>query len=525
MDVLTTHGSVSASDLERVISLMRGQGGCLANLLLREGILDEEQLFFLLRRRLELPIIADSRLRRLKLPPEAARRLPRALAREVQALPVAYEPGKGLLTVAMLDPTDAEAVARIRQSANVPSVKPLLARRSPLAAMINQLYGDAGEVEVKSAPNHPAVPAAAPQRRRPRETAPQPNQGSREATVQIDPAMEQDIKAMGEVTGMVDAKTTVMKPQHMPGPTSPARADDQTTPPVKGARAGEPRRQVVARSLLKDGAADPPATMEGSGNFPPVPVAIDPDEPTPVRAIPVPPRQRPAPPMPPASETQELDLDAIEVDDEDDLIEPDDLLPLTPMADGPTPSLTPLPDVEQMEQIDALMSGLLGSVGALANMLEERLIPGGTSCREHGQVARAVGLELGLGELQLDRVVLAARLCGLDRLLRREAGLDPLLDPARIFDLSGRPPGGIGGQLRTLGAGALGLGDGQGAPDPLPTQLLRMVLSFLALREESGLGAVDPDVASRTMRAEGHDPALVEALVKAMEVTARTLVR
>ena len=141
-------------------------------------------------------------------------------------------------------------------------------------------------------------------------------------------------------------------------------------------------------------------------------------------------------------------------------------------------------------------------------------------------MARAVAREAGLSDLTVARVTLAAHLFGLDAVLRREQGADPHLDPLTAF-AAGRGDSGLPRSLRTLGRRALGLPDqlAVGVVDPVGPPLLRLVVRFLTLRGASGLGAADPDEVEKILHKEGHDLALIGALIKAMDATAKTLVR
>jgi hypothetical protein len=137
-----------------------------------------------------------------------------------------------------------------------------------------------------------------------------------------------------------------------------------------------------------------------------------------------------------------------------------------------------------------------------------------------------VAREAGLSDLTVARVTLAAHLFGLDAVLRRERGADPHMDPLTAFAAGGGDSG-LPRSLRTLGRRALGLPDQLvvGVVDPVGPPLLRLVVRFMTLRGASGLGAADPDEVEKILREEGHDLALIGALIKAMEVTAKTLVR
>jgi len=178
--------------------------------------------------------------------------------------------------------------------------------------------------------------------------------------------------------------------------------------------------------------------------------------------------------------------------------------------------LAPSPQ-RQAEQSD-LLRELLASVGVLVSMLEERIDPSGSGFKEYGRLSRLVARELGLGELAVSRVALAAHLYGLDLALKREVGTFGSVDVAEIFGEPAGVPGGLGPSLRGLGARALGLPEGGEVTDhePLGVRLIRLVADFLELRAESEEGSSDMDTVVQLLRTGGGEPRLVDALARAV---------
>ena len=163
-----------------------------------------------------------------------------------------------------------------------------------------------------------------------------------------------------------------------------------------------------------------------------------------------------------------------------------------------------------------MLGELLASVGVLVSMLEERIDPGSAASRELARLTRQVSRELGLDELTIGRFAVAAHLCGLDLALRREVGgPDVRCDAGGAFAAQADAPGGINPTLRMLGARALGLADEAG--QPLGVKVLRMVTDYIELRAESPDETLDAETLVQLLRAGGTEPALLEALLRAMD--------
>jgi hypothetical protein len=148
-------------------------------------------------------------------------------------------------------------------------------------------------------------------------------------------------------------------------------------------------------------------------------------------------------------------------------------------------------------------------------MLEERIDPGGATSREYARIARLVARELGMDELTIGRVAVAAHLVGLDRALRREVGGETNDDYLDAFAPSPDVPGGLNPTLRQLGARVLGLrrfGD-----EPPSARLVRLVCDYVELRAQAADDSSDAQTLVELLRTTGADSVLLDALSAAVE--------
>lgn len=97
---------------------------------------DENVLAAFLSRQVDVPCIS---LLHIDIPKKVLRRMNRNAALECQAIPVRVEGEK--LEVAMVDPTDAETVAKVEKVVGLP-VSPLIAPESSIQKMIERFYPD-----------------------------------------------------------------------------------------------------------------------------------------------------------------------------------------------------------------------------------------------------------------------------------------------------------------------------------------------------------------------------------------------
>ena len=140
LDIISEHECVSASMLERLVRLRRQQGVPLAEVLLSEGLMSEDELFALMVERLSVETMAGDKLAGLALSDELRRRVPRELAEALSLVPLSLDSDAGLLTVAMFDPSDQVALSRLRDQSGAQSISACLARRADVLAAVEQAY-------------------------------------------------------------------------------------------------------------------------------------------------------------------------------------------------------------------------------------------------------------------------------------------------------------------------------------------------------------------------------------------------
>jgi hypothetical protein len=507
IDILAQNESISASDLDRAVRLQQERNVPLAEVLVWENLLQEDDLFFMLQRALGMAAIPEERLLHLTLTPEVRRRVPRSFARAQVLIPLDLDTGKGLLLCAMFDPSDRGVLEKLRATARVAEIRPYLARRSSILNALKTVYSDADEFRDGDPDWLPVGKTAE------RAAAAVP-----ESKVEIDPGLVEELALVGSKTAEPLRSIRVQRPLVLRADAAPPAVIAVEPPPP-----GEQRR------------APAPAAAA------PVPER----RPRPAPARPLPPPE-PAPPAPapktpepepdsedevenqdtgvfkvenlekPSEETVEVDIPAELVFDHDAVPNRNDFTP--PLAPMTTTETMRLPAIEEMEQADSLLRELLSSVGVLISMLEERVDPDGGSCREYGRVTRAVARELGLDEISVARVALAAQLFALDLALRRELGIRSRVDVTAAFAAQPSAPGGLGPSLRSLGAKALGLEDGPGTPTE--AALIRVVADYLELRAESEENVPDLETVGQLLRTGGADAQMVDALVRALELDA-----
>jgi len=479
LEVLSEYDAASPADLQHVVHLHEEQGGSLAELLLQQELIDEEDLFFLMSRRLAVPAIPAERLRYLTLSPEIRRRVPRALARECVLVPVDLDVVHGRLSVAMFDPTDQTALDKLRRVSRVTEIGAYLARRTAILEALDSAYSDQDDAYTADQEELPmlgsGVAADNPEAQAAR-------RGDASASkVELDPAMAMEIQAFEEVGYYPEVEPAAEDQGHISG------------------------RQLEARSLFEDSADLPLESAD--------PQRSDEDQTQPFMLLPEMRDEEAAAAMEVEVEVEigddlgPMEEEITQVRRQPDLARPPD------EEAGPSVSATEAGHVEHVEQLDLLLRELLASVGILVAMLEERIDPTGGSCKEYGQLSRLVAREIGMDELAVARVSLAAHLYGLDLALKREVGSYEPMDVAQVFGSQVVVPGGLGPSLRGLGARALGLEDQQ--PDPTEVRLIRLVADYLELQAESEESS-DLDTLVQLLRTGGGEPRLVDGLARAV---------
>lgn len=131
-DLLTEANLVSKSDLDKALRLQVGGNRRLGYLLIKMGLISEEQLHTVLSQQLDLPIVnVDDELSN-----QIKRVLPRYLCLKYSVLPLKYGENN-ILRIAMVDPSDNEAVSDIEKYTGK-ILRPVLAPKSDITAGIRK---------------------------------------------------------------------------------------------------------------------------------------------------------------------------------------------------------------------------------------------------------------------------------------------------------------------------------------------------------------------------------------------------
>jgi type IV pilus assembly protein PilB len=134
-DLLVTEGLLDSAALERALVEQRATTERLGSVLLRLGLLREEQLTGFLSRQYGVPAIA---LSQLDIDPAVLQLVPEALARKHEVLPVRR--ARSTLTLAMADPTNVFAVDDISFLTTL-TVVPVVAPETAIRRAIERSYG------------------------------------------------------------------------------------------------------------------------------------------------------------------------------------------------------------------------------------------------------------------------------------------------------------------------------------------------------------------------------------------------
>ncbi|GAW29095.1 type II secretion system ATPase GspE [Carboxydocella sp. ULO1] len=134
-DILKDAHLINEQQLQLALQKQKESGERLGTLLVKMGMVKEEELIQALEQQLGIPAI---RLSRMPLEAEVVRLIPEALAQRYKAIPIRKQNNR--LTVAMADPLNVFAIDDIRLSTGL-EVEPVIARESEINAAINQYYG------------------------------------------------------------------------------------------------------------------------------------------------------------------------------------------------------------------------------------------------------------------------------------------------------------------------------------------------------------------------------------------------
>ena len=140
-DMLVEEKLITPDQLENALAQQRQKGGKLSDILLKQGLVKEEQLAIILSIQLNLPLID---LKRHVIQPQALRLIPEEMARKYVLIPMDIV--NDSLMVVLADPEDVRTMEDVRVQAKM-RVEVALGVRSDIERAININYRSTGAIE------------------------------------------------------------------------------------------------------------------------------------------------------------------------------------------------------------------------------------------------------------------------------------------------------------------------------------------------------------------------------------------
>lgn len=134
-EILIAGGVISPTQLEEALAMQKSLGLRLGEVLIKQGLVTEEDILRTMQSQLGLPSID---LNRVVVPELILKLLPENVVRKYTVLPV--EMSNAQLLVAMSDPTDYFAIDDLRLASGM-MVKPCLAKKRDILQAIDRFYG------------------------------------------------------------------------------------------------------------------------------------------------------------------------------------------------------------------------------------------------------------------------------------------------------------------------------------------------------------------------------------------------
>lgn len=142
--VLKKDGLISDADYEKLQRDSFTSGESVDELIEKSGLVDQKTI---VQAKAKIYNVAYVDLEGIAASPEALSKIPESVAEHYIILPFAYDVGENLLSVAMADPLDLQAISFLEAKSNT-RVKPFLALASSLAEEIPKRYAQSLSAEV-----------------------------------------------------------------------------------------------------------------------------------------------------------------------------------------------------------------------------------------------------------------------------------------------------------------------------------------------------------------------------------------
>ena len=131
-DILTDKGLASSEQIDEAVRIQVGGNRRLGYILLKMGVISDDQLMEVLSQQMDVPIISIDQ----EFSHEVKSVLPKYLCQKYTVLPVC-KGNNNILNIAMIDPSDDTAIADIESYTGM-VVKPMLARGKDISEAINR---------------------------------------------------------------------------------------------------------------------------------------------------------------------------------------------------------------------------------------------------------------------------------------------------------------------------------------------------------------------------------------------------
>jgi hypothetical protein len=156
-DMLMAANLIDDVQMQIALAEQRQTGKRFGSTLVELKFIDENVLAAFLSKQIDVPCIS---LLHIDISKKVTRKMDRVLALQCKAVPVRID-DSGRLEVAMVDPTDAEAIMKLAK-ATAMTIAPLIAPESSILTIIDKIYPDLVSPETTLTVRRPALPRNMP---------------------------------------------------------------------------------------------------------------------------------------------------------------------------------------------------------------------------------------------------------------------------------------------------------------------------------------------------------------------------
>ena len=142
-EILREAGLLDAEGLKTALARKAETGKWLGETLVELKVITEEQLYWALSRQLQVPLIPETKLMMVDVPPDVLALLPVSFARQKRVLPLLVEQSKRTISVVTSEPNVIGTLEDIKRHTGMSYVRAFLAKRTAVNKAIEKHYGGA----------------------------------------------------------------------------------------------------------------------------------------------------------------------------------------------------------------------------------------------------------------------------------------------------------------------------------------------------------------------------------------------